>query len=102
MSTFFVLFMNRSMDETLAAQSLGSETLKDRFTLRIQWHVTTQPASCCFLIAIIFIVIAMAALGVYVQKKDVMPDLDSMKVLLGNCEIYTKIFFVPFRTGMHI
>ena len=90
------------MDEilTIKRSSHVNEALKDRFTFQILSHIQTQPASCCFLLAVVFIALTMAALGLYVQKKEVMPDLDSMKVLLGKCIEYNidiKIFILELE-----
>ena len=58
-----------------------SDTIKDEFATRIQTHFKTQPASCCFLLAVLSIAITMAALGLYVRRNEELPDLDSMKVI---------------------
>lgn len=48
--------------------------------IRILSYVITQPASFCFILSLFLIAIELIALGIYVAKKDHMPDLDAMKV----------------------
>ena len=68
------------VDKSIMMNEPRKKCAQGFFKIRVLSYVITQPASCCFILSLFLIAIELIALGIYVAKKDHMPDLDAMKV----------------------
>ena len=72
------VFYVEDMDTTTSIE--GNKNHSSHILLRLSSFVKTEPPTFCFQLSIVLIAITMATLGLYVNAKNVLPDLDAMKV----------------------
>ena len=67
----------------------------DILTLRIVAYICAQPATFTFIIAFIFITLAMPPMAIYIRHSSELPDLDTMRVSPGTifrgCYVFYRV-----------